>query len=71
MSRVVHLETECHVFVHHTVLVDDLDLLGWILLDFLSVIYHGHERVCCRYTIAILRVRKEDSYVFGKTLESV
>lgn len=65
------LKSECHVFVHHTVLMNDLDLLGWICLNLFSIVNDLHESVCGRYTIAVLRVWEENSHVLGKALKGI
>jgi hypothetical protein len=64
MRRVVHLEPQRHVLVHHAVLVDHLDLLSDILLNLLPVINYLQECVGGRQAVAVLWVREKHTYTF-------
>lgn len=71
MGGVVHLESQGHVLVHHSVLVDNLDLLSWISLNLFAVVDHVHESVCCWDAVAVLGVWEEDPDMLREALKGI
>ena len=64
-------ESQSHVFFHKSILMNDFDLLGIILLNTFTVVNHLHKWVLSFYPIAILWVWEERPHVFNKALKLV
>ena len=67
----MHFESQGHVLVHHSILVDDLNLQGLVLLYLLAEVDNSQERFCRIQPIAILRVRKEHPDMLREALQDI